>query len=193
MELLSLLNEKEKALGEVINFLKGENLFAEGDRCKGIYFLIQGSLKIVSYTLEGNEIIYRLLDGSGLFGHNLIFSKEPFYRGSVIANSEGSLLYFSKENLLKPFQNKVIFLEEYLKAQSEAVKSMNAQIKILSMPSASERLYYFLSLNNGAFTYSSISSFASILFLQRETLSRLLHKEAKEKRIIIKGKRIMRS
>ena len=192
MNLLSTLKEKELAKGKRIPFKKGVTIFQEGDLCLGAYFLLKGEIKIASYTLEGREIIYNLLSQNELFGNNLAFSDAPYFRGSVIPLSDGELLFFNKEDFLSLLQNNSEFLQKYLHVQSESIKMLNAKMKLLSLPSASERLYFYLSLNEGRITFDSVSSLASSLFLQRETLSRLLHAEAKKKRIAFNKKEIIR-
>lgn len=191
MDILRLLNGTERSRGQEIRFEKGETLFQEGDLCKGVGFVMQGRIKIVSYTLEGREVVYNDLGPGSLFGNNLVFTKEPFYRGAVIGVEAGDILFFEKTDLLSVLSDNQAFLEAYLSIQSEFGKGLNFQIKLLSFSSAEERFDYYLQSHKGRIQYRSISALAATLFLSRETLSRLLHRLKEEKKIAMQGKEIL--
>ena len=53
-------------------------------------------------------------------------------------------------------------------------------IKLLAIDSAKERLLFYLHVNKNIIEYDSITSLARKLFMQRETLSRLLSQLEKE-------------
>ena len=180
MELLSLLNNKEKQLGKIVHLKKNNILFHENEKCEHIGIVLFGSLTISSYSLNGREIIYNFINKDEMFGNNLIFSDKPFFRGNVISNSDSEIFLISKENLLKIFANNQEFLLKFLSFNAEFTKRLNLQIKLLSLASAEERLVYYLEENN-PLSFKNVSSLAKTLHLSRETLSRLLTKLIKEK------------
>lgn len=186
MELLSLLNNKEKELGKIVHLKKNSILFHENERCEHIGIVLSGSLTISSYSLNGREIIYNFIDKDEMFGNNLIFSDKPFFRGNVISNSDSEIFLINKENLLKIFANNKEFLLKFLSFNAEFTKRLNFQIKLLSLASAEERLTYYLEENN-PLSFKNVSSLAKTLHLSRETLSRLLTKLINEKVINRKG------
>lgn len=186
MELLSLLNNKEKQLGKIVHLKKNNILFHENEKCEHIGIVLFGSLTISSYSLNGREIIYNFINKDEMFGNNLIFSDKPFFRGNVISNSDSEIFLINKENLLKIFANNQEFLLKFLSFNAEFTKRLNLQIKLLSLASAEERLIYYLEENN-PLSFKNVSSLAKTLHLSRETLSRLLTKLIKEKVINRKG------
>ena len=175
---------------EAIRFEKGQTIAIEGDRCEGLYIISDGMVEIVSYALSGKQIVYNQLGEGEMFGNHLVFSSDPVYKGNVQAKTDCELIYISKETLLEILQEDKEFLIYYLKLNSDFGKELNAKMKILSFDSAEERLLFYLEKHDGMIIMKSIASLADTLFLQRETLSRLIHRMENEGRLILNGKTI---
>ena len=62
----------------------------------------------------------------------------------------------------------------FLKYQSDFGISLNRNIKLLSLDNAKERLLYYFQINDNKIEFKNISELAKTLYLQRETLSRLI-------------------
>lgn len=167
-----------------------ETLFFEGDECRKIGIVISGRLSIVSYYSDGKEVIYNILEKGKMFGNNLIFSSEPFYRGDVVADEESKVLLIDKEEFLKAISSNQEILELFLREQSDFSKSLNLKIKLLTIDSAKERILYYLTINKNVITYKSITKLAKTLYLSREVVSRTIYRLEKEGLIEIKDKRI---
>lgn len=182
MKLFELLTKEDIKLSRLLKYKKEQILFHEDDECLYVGIVIKGEIKIASFTLLGQEIVYNIVKEGQMFGNNLIFSNYPHFRGTVIANSDGELILISKENLLKILQSNSSFLEAYLSSQAEFSKRLNNTIKLLSLSSAEERLLYYLKQNN-PLKIKSISSLSESLYLSREATSRLVSKMVKEGKI----------
>ena len=188
--ILNLLNETEKSNITYKKISKNEILFNENEKCKYVGIVIQGELIISSYSYNGNEIIYNILEDNNIFGNNLLFSTSPFYKGNIIAKKDTLIALISEENLLNILSSNKVFLKEYLKIQSDNAKQLNQTIKLLSFINAEERFLYYLFINNNEISMNNITSLSNTLFLRRETTSRLIHKLIKNKIIKIEGKKI---
>ncbi len=188
--LLDYLSLEEKQLFKERKLSKGEILFLEGSACEYVGVVISGQIDIVSYLLNGEEIQYNSLLPGGMFGNNLIFASDNLYRGNVIAVEDSVVSLINKANLMQILGKNQLFLENYLKIQSDFGKVLNARIKLLSFSSAEERILYYLQLNKGKVRVKSITVFANTLSLKRETVSRYISKLIKEKKIYRKGKDI---
>ena len=182
MKLFELLTKEDIKLSRLLKYKKEQILFNEDDECLYVGIVIKGEIKIASFTLTGQEIVYNIVKEGQMFGNNLIFSNYPHFRGTVIASSDGELILISKENLLKILQSNLSFLEAYLSSQAEFSKRLNNTIKLLSLSSAEERLLYYLKQNN-PLKIKSISSLSESLYLSREATSRLVSKMVKEGKI----------
>ena len=182
MKLFELLTKEDIKLSRLLKYKKEQILFNEDDECLYVGIVVKGEIKIASFTLSGQEIVYNVVKEGQMFGNNLIFSNYPHFRGTVIASSDGELILISKENLLKILQSNLSFLEAYLSSQAEFSKRLNNTIKLLSLSSAEERLLYYLKQNN-PLKIKSISSLSESLYLSREATSRLVSKMVREGKI----------
>lgn len=191
MNILENLTSKQKSLIQTKKYTKDNILFHENDFCDCIGIIISGQINIVTYLEDGNEIIYNSLDSNDIFGNNLIFSSNPYYKGDIIAKNDCEIAYISKINLLQILKNNTSFLLDYLKIQSNFTKDLNNRIKLLSISSAEERLCFYLHQNNNKIEYVTISDLAKQLYLKRETLSRLISKLQKSNKIIKNGNLIL--
>lgn len=187
MNILSLLNEKQLKQVKYLDIKKGQIVFKEDEVCKYIVVVVSGSFSITSFSYSGKEIIYNKISVDEVFGNNLLFSSEPKYRGDVIANIDSRIALIDKKTLLSFFHENEFFIEKYLNITSEFSKRLNAKIKLLSLDSAEEKLFYYLHMNNGSIKYHSITSLAKELNMERETLSRLLTKLEKQNKITKKN------
>lgn len=184
MNILETLTKEEKNKIEIRNLQKGEILFSEGEICQHIGVLLSGEIDIVSYSYGGKEIIFNHLTDGMMFGNNLIFSSDPIYKGSIMAKKATKLALFSKNQLIYLLKNNDSFLISFLNYESDLGKELNGKIKLLSLDSAEERFFYYLHSNGDKITYRSVTELASRLYMQRETLSRLLTRLVSENKII---------
>ena len=178
--ILSLLTKEEQKLLEVKSVNRGAYLFREGELCSKVSIVVSGGVKIASMHYSGREVIFNILENGEIFGNNLIFSDEPFYKGDVVAVKDSTIVSINKEYLVHILQSNKEFLIAYLNVQSNFGKKLNSTIKMLSFNSAEDRLMYYLHENKGEVIYHSVSDLADILNLKRETLSRLLTMLEKE-------------
>ena len=190
MNIIALLNEKEKERLIYKELRKGETLFYENDRCGEIGIVKYGKLLITSYPENGNPIIYNRLKEDDMFGNNLLFSSQPFYKGDVIAESDSGIILIKKDVLIGFLEENTDFLLAYLQIQADSGKRLHSRIRLLSIDWAQERFITYLRENGNKITYSSVSDLADDLFIRRETLSRLLSKLIKNKVVIKDGKTV---
>ena len=169
---------------------KNQTLFFEGDECKMVGLIISGKVSIISYLNNGQEVVYNELGKGEMFGNNLIFSSEPFYRGDVVATEESEIAYVEKDELLRALSENVGLLEMFLKQQSDFSKKLNFKIKLLTISSAEERIVYYLTIHKGEVQYRSVTKLAKELYLSRETLSRTMYKMEKNGQLKIENKTI---
>ena len=174
LDIIQDLPMEEKALFLIKKLVKDDVLFRENERCHYVGIVMSGSLKIASYLSDGKEIIYNEPRTGSMFGNNLIFSSEPYYKGDIICVNDAEVWLIEKDDLTKLLRKDPVFLEAYLRSQSDFTKDLNDKIKLLAIAGAEERLLYYLNLHHNKINYPSISALARTLFLERETLSRTI-------------------
>ena len=183
-DLLKRLTSEQLKEVKIVTLQKEEILFSEGDLCECVGIVLEGEIEITSYSYTGNEIIFNRLMPGMVFGNNLVFSSDPHYKGSVIAKKPAKVGLIYIKSLISILKSNDEFMILYLQYQSDTAKQLNAKIKLLSLPGAEERFLYYLHTKSGQIEYQSITHLATTLSLQRETLSRLITKLIKNKRIV---------
>ena len=185
--IFDLLSLEEKNLCKIIHLKKDEILFREGDECQYVGIVLKGIINVSSYSYQGIEMNYAVINKDEMFGNNLLFSSEPFFKGHVISKTNTDVALIDKNTLLHIFKNNEQFLLAFLNKESDRSKKMNNKIKTLSFYHAEDRFLYYLSSHNNHIIYHSITSLAAELNMSREVLSRLIAKLIKEKTITKNG------
>ena len=67
--------------------------------------MCKGEVSIISYPDKGKEIVYNILKTDEIFGNNLIFSSNPYYKGDIIADCESLIGLLGKQDLIAILQN----------------------------------------------------------------------------------------
>ena len=181
--LLDTLKPEQLKQVKVVELDKEGILFNEGDFCESVGVVISGEIEITSFSYTGGQVIFNRLSEGMVFANNLLFSSDPHYKGSVIAKKPAKIGLIYKNSLISLLKTNDEFMNLYLRLQSDTAKELNAKIKLLSLPGVEERFLYCLHSKGGKIEYHSVTRLATILSIQRETLSRLLNRLVKEKRI----------
>ena len=182
--LLDTLKPEQLNQVRLVELDKEEILFNEGDFCESVGVVITGEIEITSFSYAGGQLVFNRLSEGMVFGNNLLFSSDPHYKGSVIAKKPAKIGLIYKNSLIFLLKTNDEFMNLYLRLQSDTAKELNAKIKLLSRPGAEERFLYYLRSKGGKIEYHSVTRLATILSIQRETLSRVLNRLVKEKQIV---------
>lgn len=187
MKLFDLLKKEELHLFEINNYCSSEVIFHEHDLCDVVGYVIEGNVNIVSYGKNGEERIISQIFKGQFFANALIFSKNPYYLGEIIAGKNTSIAFISKENLIKLLQINKDFLSFYLNLMSEKTIYLNTRSKLLAHKNIRERILYYLEMNNGE-VKSNITILSKEIILPRPSVSREIQRMIDDK-LIIKNKK----
>ena len=190
MNILNLLNQKEKEKISYLNLKQNQILFHEGEECKSIFIIIEGQITILNYSLNGNEEIISILNKNDVFGNALIFSNNNHYLGEIIATKPTKLAIINKNELISLLQNNKSFLECYINLIAEKTIKFTIKTKLLSHKNIRSRIIYYLEINNYSIK-KNISFLAKELVLPRPSVSREISKMINEDIIYIKSNKII--
>ena len=190
MNILNLLNQKEKEKISYLNLKQNQILFHEGEECKSIFIIIEGQITILNYSLNGNEEIISILNKNDVFANALIFSNNNYYLGEIIATKPTKLAIISKNELISLLQNNKSFLECYINLIAEKTIKFTIKTKLLSHKNIRSRIIYYLEINNYSIK-KNISFLAKELVLPRPSVSREISKMINEDIIYIKNNKII--
>ncbi len=190
MNILNLLNQKEKEKISYLNLKQNQTLFHEGEECKSIFIIIEGQITILNYSLNGNEEIISILNKNDVFANALIFSNNNYYLGEIIATKPTKLAIINKNELISLLQNNKSFLECYINLIAEKTIKFTIKTKLLSHKNIRSRILYYLEINNYSIK-KNISFLAKELVLPRPSVSREISKMINEDIIYIKNNKII--
>ncbi len=189
MNIYDYLDPKSLKCGEYLILERNNFLAMEKDICNEIFIVIDGKIKISSYQQNGNEDIYNIIKKGEMFANILIFSPHNYYLGNVCALTKTIVLKITRFNLLDLLKTNDAFLNYFLACSALEALDTKIQLKMLTKP-LEDRFLYYLSLHNNEIE-KSIQELATILFVQRETLSRLISSLTKKNIIKRINKRII--
>ena len=170
--------EKYKNLYKIKTFKKGSIIFNEGDICDSIGLIVEGEVHISTLTNNDKEYIISSLSKNDFFGENLLFNNNKEYLGDCISITDTTIIFISKENLFKMFENKTI-LENYLILTSIKNTKLRNTLKLYSQKSITDRIMLYLlseqkKLNSNIIPINGKESLAKLLNIPRPSLSREL-------------------
>ena len=175
MNIINYLTKAQLNKTKMVQIKKGTTLFQEEEKCDSIGIIINGQIEVFTYLISGEKVIYNSLNSGEMFGSNLVFSSHPFYRDNVVAMTDCSVCIIDKDTLKTLLSQNEEFLEHYLNSQSDFTKRLNFKIKMLSIPSAKDRLLFALeNSKNYTLHFKTVTALAEYLGLARETTSRVI-------------------
>jgi CRP/FNR family transcriptional regulator, dissimilatory nitrate respiration regulator len=185
--LFSEKNIKEK-LSKPVFYQKNQIIFYETDLCTQIGIIIKGHIKLVHYTLSGEEIILSELNEGDIFGDMIIHANHPYYPGYLIALEQTQIVYINKKSLEELFSQSPLFTKQYIANISKKAALINYHHKILSMPSLQEKILYYVETqmkthDSDKISFTNITKMADYFHVKRPSLSRKLN-ELKRQNII---------
>jgi len=145
--LFSGLNDTEldaiSALATTHTFAKNNIIVQEGERGEALYIILEGSVKISSYSCDGREVILSLLESGAFFGEMSILDQQP--RSANVTTLESTKVIQIRRKHFESLLLKMPALT--LKLLSEVVTRLRRTSLILERISTMDvphRLYSYL-------------------------------------------------
>ena len=85
-------------LGRQFNLDRDETILGNGECIDGIYFVISGVLRLISFDSEGHEAILLYVTHGNLIGDSAFFNRMPVY-ALFSAVEDSSLCFFSRRTI----------------------------------------------------------------------------------------------
>lgn len=115
-----------------------QQIFREGDRVSGLYFIQRGKVKIVSNGILGKEQIVRLAADGYVIGH-CAFNDETYPVGAV-ALEETVACFLSNNLLKKAYLENPTFTLAFMQYYSAELRKMEIRLKHLAQMSIQEKV-----------------------------------------------------
>ena len=178
----------------IVRVAKGEDLFLEGEPCRGMFLLIEGRVKIYRSAPSGREQIIAVEGPGATIAELPLFDGAP-YPASCAATEDSRLLLLPREAFEELLRRKPEIAIETIRLLGHRLRGLVTLVDELSLLEVPQRLAkYLLAIKErrGAeFTLTqSNQEIASRLGTVREIVSRCLHRLEQQGAIGIEGRKI---
>ena len=119
-------------------YQKGQQLFREGDRVSGVFFIQHGKVKVVTNGLNGKEQIVRLASDAYIIGH--CASEGERYPIGAIALEESTVCFLSNELLKSAYLENPEFTLAFMYYYSAELRKMESRLKYVAQMSIREKV-----------------------------------------------------
>ncbi|MDE7414271.1 MAG: cyclic nucleotide-binding domain-containing protein [Muribaculaceae bacterium] len=100
----------EKTRIEFKKYAAGEKIVNEGEEVKKLKFLLKGKIRLEFTTRNGEVTVSSLYEGHDVIGATRLFGIHPYYDGTITAETETSVMEFSKEKYLSLLGSDPIYI-----------------------------------------------------------------------------------
>ncbi|APY12621.1 transcriptional regulator [Seonamhaeicola sp. S2-3] len=118
---------------------KGQQFIIEGAPVNGLFFILQGKVKVFRTGINGKEQIVRFAKNGEIIGHRG-FGTEEYYPIGAIALEDTALCYFSKESLQKGLRENSEFTYNLMLFYANELNRSESKVKSLSQMTVRERV-----------------------------------------------------
>lgn len=145
-------NIEEKDIIKILNsinytikfFHREENIAIEEDPCQSLGIIISGNVEIQKIFASGKVITIDRLKQGNIFGEVIIFSNMRKYPATITAVQEASIMFISKEEILKLCSLNSKFLNNFMGLLSNKILMLNKKVKNLSYNSIRQKVSSYL-------------------------------------------------
>jgi CRP/FNR family transcriptional regulator, cyclic AMP receptor protein len=126
---------------EVFDYKKKQILYAEGQRPKGVYYIISGKVKIYKANDDGKELITNIFSSGDFFGYNYIL-EEISYREHAQILEDAQLMLIPKEDFLSLISTDFQVASQFIKIISHSVLEKEESLLNLAYNSLRKKVAY---------------------------------------------------
>lgn len=178
-----------------------ELLFAAGDEARGLYVIVDGSLRAFRMSSDGREQVLQVEHAGATFAEVPTFDDGP-YPSNVAAEEDSTVLFISKRDVRQLCLEHPQIALAALRVLASRLRRCTFLVEGLSLQEVSQRLAHFLvteAHERGVSEGSGIridlkltnQQIAARVGTVREVVSRAIARLRREGLIVVKGRRIV--
>lgn len=143
-----------------VHYKKGETIAMQGNVCRSLYILCEGSVYAKMISEEGKELTLDTLSAPDVLASSFLFSTEGIFPVTILANSDCSLWIVNKESLLKIIEEDSLVLRNYLTVISDHSVFLSKRLNEFALQTLSSRIISYIEKNG---TIQNLQEVAFIL------------------------------
>ena len=90
---------------QLLSFVKGEAIYAQGDACDSVFFIQSGSVKLTLVSEQGKEATIAILNVGDFAGEECVSTVQPFRSATATALTDCVLLQITKAEMHRVLQD----------------------------------------------------------------------------------------
>ena len=118
---------------------KGQQFIMEGAPVNGLFFILEGTVKVFRTGINGREQIVRFAKEGEIIGHRG-FGTEEYYSIGAIALQDAKLCYFSKDTLQESLIQNPKFAYDMMLFYANELNRSESKVKSISQMTVRERV-----------------------------------------------------
>lgn len=152
-----------------VHYKKGDTIAMQGNACRSLYILCEGSVYAKMISEEGKEFTLDTLSAPDVLASTFVFSSEGIFPVTILANSDCDLWIVSKESLLRIIESEPLVLRNYLTVISDHSMFLSKRLNEFALQTLSSRIMSYIEQNG---SIQNLQEAAFILGVARPSLSR---------------------
>lgn len=192
------LIDKTVRISRVLEFRKGDLIFAEDTPCTGMYVVATGAVKIYKIGPDGREHVLHVSEPGETFGEAAIFLGSQGYPANAGAVKDSSVIFIPKSQMLELLEREPKLCSQLLGSLATWTHRLVTKLELLALKDASSRLAGYLIARAKETRHGEMEinlaipkqTLAAELAISSETLSRLLTRFEADMMIEVDGRHI---
>ncbi|MCL2290316.1 MAG: Crp/Fnr family transcriptional regulator [Bacteroidetes bacterium] len=189
------VNERDDFLNELKfkakYFKKGEWIAQQGDIVKALYILLKGSVKAEMISDAGTVLNIETINAPNPLAPAFLFAENNHFPVDVVALEDCEIIVISKESIMKQLACNEMFLQGFMKFNSNRAHFLSERLKFLSTKTIKGKLAKYILARTENMDFSldmSQTALAEYFGVARPSLSRSLSEMIDDEIITLKGK-----
>ncbi len=156
---------------------KGELVKMQGDECRGLYVLCQGTVRCTMGGSEGKTITVELLTAPALVAPAFIFATDNHFPVTVWAEEDCHIICVGRDHLVRHMTHNTQFTENMMRVISNRCAFLSKRLNDFAVNSLKQRILNFIETNG---PIENLSEAARHLGVARPSLSRAMSEMERE-------------
>ena len=154
-----------------VHYKKGDTIAMQGNACRSLYILCEGSVYAKMISEEGKEFTLDTLSAPDVLASSFIFSSEGIFPITILANSNCSLCIVNRDSILRIIEEDSLVLRNYLTVISDHSMFLSKRLNEFALQTLSSRILSYIEQNG---IIQNLQEAAFILGVARPSLSRAI-------------------
>lgn len=154
-----------------VHYKKGDTIAMQGNACRSLYILCEGSVYAKMISEEGKEFTLDTLSAPDVLASSFIFSSEGIFPITILANSNCSLWIVNRNSILRIIEEDSLVLRNYLTVISDHSMFLSKRLNEFALQTLSSRILSYIEQNG---IIQNLQEAAFILGVARPSLSRAI-------------------